>query len=569
MNSTRLQITPIHRIGTSIRGRLRLVLSIALLMGFCSLASPAAAATSDIQRDLERLLQAGPVLHAGKAWHGFTAQELNAILLQVYRERNFQPLWLSAEGPTERAKILCAFLSGAAEEGLPQEDYRVGEIGRLWKQRDDNNRARLDLLLTIGFARYVADAGEGRIDPSQVDQQAFADAREVRVDLPGAIRAGLRMQDLSNFLELQAPRILYYRQLKLALRQYRAIAQKGGWKPIPAGTNLRIGMSDPRIPLIRARLAMTGDLWWPDRSSTVFDNRLETAVKHFQMRHYLKQSGLLDAETLAAMNVSVDKRIRQIIINLERWRWLSRDLSGQQIFVNIAGFSLAGMRDGRVEMIMPVVVGETFHQTPIFNDRMEYIEINPNWTVPASIAANDYLPELQTNPTALLRKHIRIFDGPGKDAQELDLRSIDWHQVTPAQMGRYTLRQDPGSWNALGTAKFMFPNRYNVYLHDTSHPEFFGKHQRTLSHGCIRVSRPHELAAWVLGGEPAGWNLERVKSAVARGESATIRLDKPIPVYIIYRTAVVGEDNILRFRPDVYGHDALFERALFDSVLPG
>ncbi|HUL13843.1 MAG TPA: L,D-transpeptidase family protein [Methylococcaceae bacterium] len=536
-----------------------------LLIGFSSSIFATDGALVGIQGELEQLLAAGPVNQAGKGRHGFTAEQVNAGILRFYRDRAFQPIWLAAGKPTQRAATLKSFLDSSADAGLEPEDYRVKDLARLWGQTNERSRAELELLLTLGFVRYVADNNEGRVDMRLLDQKHFADARDVKVDVAAVVRRGIEAPDLTSFLRRQEPQHPYYQELKNSLQHYRAIAQRGGWKSIPPGPTLKVGNADPRIPLLRQRLAVTGDLASKNFSSSMFDRELEAAVRNFQMRHYLTQDGTVSAGTLAAMNVPIEKRIRQMIINLERWRWVSRDLSGKQIFANIAGFNLVGMQDGHIELIMPVVVGKTYHQTPVFNERMTYVDFNPTWTVPPSIAANEYLPELRKNPASLMRKHIRILEGSGNSASEVNPQRINWKQVTPAMMGRYTLRQDPGPWNALGTVKFMFPNRYNVYLHDTAQPKFFAEHQRTFSHGCIRVSRPHELATWVLDGERSGWNLGRVKATVASGKSSTVRLERPIAVNILYRTVVIGEDEILRFRPDVYGRDAMLERAMFGS----
>jgi murein L,D-transpeptidase YcbB/YkuD len=553
------------------RPGLKLLLPMIWLMGFQSVSGSLAGEPPRLQQksglrlqqQIERLVRAESS-PAGKDRDGLAQAQDNAGLLGIYRGRAFKPFWLSDGQPTPRAAILRAFLDGAAGEGLRPEDYSAMEIRRLWRQTDDGSRARLELLLTRAFVRYAEDVGRGRVEARRLEDPAFAEAHEAGA-IPAAIRKGLETPELERFLRLQAPQHSHYRQLKLALQRYRAIARKGGWKTIPAGPALQTGMADPRIPLIHRRLALTGDTAGANPASTVFDKNLETAVRHFQKRHYLPQDGVVGAETLAAMNLPVEKRIRQIVINLERWRWTSHDLSGKRILVNIPGFELVGLRDERIELAMPVVVGKIDQQTPAFDERMEFIEFNPDWLMPPAIAVSEYLPELQKDPAALARKHIRVFLDAKKDAPEVDPQAISWNRVTPAMMERYALRQAPGPWNALGTVKFMFPNKYNVYFHDTSEPWFFARHKRTYSHGCVRVSRPYELAAWILEGEASSWNPERIRATAACGVHATVPLEKPLPVHLLYRTAWIAEDGSLHFRPDIYGRDAALESSLISS----
>jgi len=518
------------------------------------------------QIQLEKLLLAGSGGSPEKSAKGLAAEPLNTDILALYRNLDFRPIWVSAGRPTQRAAILRSFLDASGNEGMQPQHYHVAEIGRLWRKSDDSSQARLELTLTRAFAKYVSDVSNGRNDIRRLDEPSFQQTPpDDRLGFSNVVRKGLDSPDLERFLRLLPPQDPDYQQLRVALQRYRSVAQKGGWKAIPAGTVLKRGMGDPRIPLVRQRLALTADLGDSNLSSMVFDKELESAVRRFQIRHYLSDDGVIGAATIFAMNVSVEKRIQQIIINMERGRWSSLGSSGKQIFVNIPGFDLSALRDGRVDLTMPVVVGKSYQQTPVFDDQMEYLEFNPDWLVPPAIVASEYLPDLRKDPASLSRKHIRIFEGLGKDAPEVDPRAIKWSDVTPATMVRYALRQDPGPWNALGTLKFMFPNKYNVYFHDTSEPRFFAERQRTFSHGCIRVSRPYELAAWVLEEKSSPWSIERIHAAVAGGQRTTVRLGKPIPVHLVYRTALIGEDKILHFRPDIYGRDAVLEKALFDS----
>jgi len=480
----------------------------------------------------------------------------------LYRSRGFKPVWLAEGKPTARATALRAVLEASADEGLPPARYRVAELARLWRKPDDANRARLELMLTEGLALYLEDLTRGRADLRALEQPSSRGQSTDRQVLQASLQKALDAPQLEPLLRQLAPRDTEYSQLRAALHDYRQIARQGGWTSLSPGPMLKPGMSDGRVPAIRKRLAITGDFSGANPASTVYDADLGQAVRRFQGRHALPREGFVGAATIAAMNVPVEERIRQIAVNMERLRWSPTRATGKQIVVNIPGFDLVALRDARTELEMPVVVGKAYQQTPVFDEQMEYLEFNPGWLVPPGLAASEYLPELRQDPASLTRKHIRIFQGLAKDAPEVDPRSVDWNALTPATMIRYAFRQDPGPWNALGRMKFMFPNPYNVYLHDTSEPRFFGERLRTFSHGCIRLSRPEELAVWVLEDLVPRWDLARIRATVAAGSPATVHLPKAIPVRLAYRTAVFKGDSLLHFLPDIYGRDGVLERAL-------
>jgi murein L,D-transpeptidase YcbB/YkuD len=265
------------------------------------------------------------------------------------------------------------------------------------------------------------------------------------------------------------------------------------------------------------------------------------------------------------MNIPVEKLIRRIVINMERWRWLSHDLGETRVEVNIAGFVLGVFKMESIELAMLVIVGKLQHETPVCSDMITYLEFSPYWNIPPSIAENEMLPELEKDSRYLAERSIRVFSSWAADAAELDSTGIDWDEVGDAIV-RYKLRQDPGPDNALGTVKFVFPNKHNVYLHDTPAHNLFGRSQRAFSHGCIRVSRPHELAAQLLGGEENGWGIDRIKEIIASRERTVVRLEEPVPVHIAYRTVWLDTDGSVHFREDVYGRDRLLEEALFQNA---
>ena len=292
------------------------------------------------------------------------------------------------------------------------------------------------------------------------------------------------------------------------------------------------------------------------------DDALRDAVERFQLRHGLYVDGVIGKKSIAAMNRSPRSKIRALEMNMERWRWMSRDLGEKYVLVDIAGFTLQGYDGADVVLEMPVVVGKYQHETPIFSDKIRYLEFNPYWNITPTIAQNEMLPKLKEDPGYLQEHHIRVFENWQSGARELDPRAVDWHGVGSG-IRAMKLRQDPGPWNALGTVKFMFPNEYDIYLHDTPARGKFSRAVRAFSHGCVRVAEPSKLAEFVLGGESEGWAEEVVLEAVANGERQVVRLKESVPVHISYQTVWVDAAGRIRFSPDVYGRDEKLEAALY------
>ena len=371
-----------------------------------------------------------------------------------------------------------------------------------------------------------------------IDPELFATSRDVAVDWNALRTEAFAAPDMKAFLEQQAPPFPQYGELKKKLADYRDLAAADGWPSVAAGQTLQPGMQDPRIIEIRKRLNVTGELTSKNLDRDVFDPELEDAVKRFQKRHNLAPDGVVGNQTLVAMNVPVEDRTKQIVINMERYRWLKRSRMGDRLVaVNIAAFEAVAGTPGSFDVRMPVIVGKHYHETPVFSDTIKYVVFNPYWTLTPSIARNETLPKLKKDPHYLEKHNMRIFKGWGPDSPELDATTIDWRNVSKKEMNRYRIRQDPGPNNALGTLKLVFPNEYNVYLHDTPAHSLFKREKRAFSHGCIRMDRPAEMASWVLGGEAAGWGLARIEKIVAGRQRQVVVLDEPVPVYILYRTA--------------------------------
>jgi murein L,D-transpeptidase YcbB/YkuD len=350
-------------------------------------------------------------------------------------------------------------------------------------------------------------------------------------------------------------------RLERALVRYRQLAARGGWNPLPQGFMLEPGQTSPHVVDLKERLRKTGDLKQPFflvrifRRDTpeLFDHDTQAALRGFQERHGLEADGRLGPETLQALNVPIETRIQQLEINLRRVRSFNGDWGSKSvIWVNIPEYRLSAFENGREKLHMRVVIGTEFDPTPVFSDNMTYVVFRPEWNVPKSIAYEEILPQIQEDPEILEKRSLEVVDRSGDEPVVVDPGSVDWSEFE--SLG-YELRQRPGPRNPLGNIKFMFPNQYNVYLHDTPADSLFKEEERAFSHGCIRVERPIELAEFVLSRDPE-WTLDRIQAAMNDIESKTVSLSEPIPVHIVYWTAWVNADASIDFRDDVYKLDA-------------
>ncbi len=472
---------------TSIRLRPALVLAM-LLLG-------AAPALGQAQAPAETaVLQANPAAEA-LARHlslgtGTTSErdaQLLVVLAAFYQERQMAPLWLDAGGPSGRAEVLAGVLRTADQRGLDPADYHASTIDELLSAGAPDQRAELELRLSLGLLEITSDLASGRLEPQQVNPELFVYPQEV--DPAAVIRAAAGAQDIAAFVAGYEPSQPEYRRLKAALADYRALAAAGGWPTIDDGPTLKPDMTGPRVAQLRARLGVP-----PAQGADParFDPALAEAVKEFQALQGLEQDGLIGQNTLAALNVPAEERVRQILLNLERRRWMADDPGERYVFVNLADFELKVVDGPRTVFDTRVVVGAPYHRTPVFSGEMTYLEINPYWNVPPSIARNELLPKIKADPGYLAANNFELLSDWSDSARVLDPHSIDWSAVTPERF-TYKLRQGPGAGNALGHIKFMFPNQFNIYLHDTPARGLFARDVRDFSHGCIRVQDPEAL----------------------------------------------------------------------------
>ena len=466
-------------------------------------------------------------------------------------------LWLGSSRPN----AFISRLRNAEADGLDPNDYpskRLATLSATGPSSDKRDLAIIELYFSSAFLEYASDLKVGRFLPSKIDPNFFIEGRTI--DQLSALKALAQGADsIDRFFDAWQPAGQSYAALRSVLAKYRALAAKGGWSAVPLGDSIRPGMTDPRIPAIRARLSMT------DGASTevgsaegqLYDKALVEAVKRFQIRQGLDADGVIGSTTIVAMNVPIQERINSIILAMERLRWMPEDLGQQYLIVNIAGFELRRVNADKIEERMAVVVGKPYHRTPVFSDRIRFLEFNPYWNVPPDIAINEELPALRRNPAGLSAQGFEVVRGD----QVTDPSSVDWSSVGAGHFP-YQLRQRPGANNALGRVKFMFPNSHNVYLHDSPAHSLFERNVRAFSHGCIRLSRPLELAEQVLRvGGVQGWTKDRINNVVASAKTTVVNLREPLPVHITYLTAW-ADDGVANFRQDIYGHDVKLLAAL-------
>lgn len=501
------------------------------------------------------------------------AREAMLKSMQVlYKNRSYQPAWIDNSEVQATASSLLTSLSKADEHGLRVSDYGVDDLRKRLSHLQageltgKNAIAQLDLRLSYAFIDYAQDLHSGRIDPKAVDPRWITDLP--RNDYAQSLATALDNEDVAGVLANMAPPQPAYRRLQTALFKYRAQTKNGDWPKVPEGDLIEVGDSSPRVVALRQRLTASGELGEAASADSpkakLYDQTLADALSDFQRRHGRVVDGLLGEGSVKALNASLEQRIRDIEINLERWRWLPDDLGERYIVVNVPDFSLAAYSDGKPDLGMGVIVGEQYNDraTPIFTDTMQRLVFRPYWGIPHSIATEEILPEAREDIGYLAQKNYQIVANYRADARV--------YATTPANLekvarGELRLRQDAGPQNSLGLVKFLFPNQFAVYLHDTPADHLFAKDRRAFSHGCIRVERPAQLAEWTLNRQ-SDWDLARVESAMHSGGRQQVELDSSIPVYILYWTAFVDDAGQVQFRPDLYGHDEMLNKALSQAI---
>jgi len=488
----------------------------------------------------------------------------SAVLVKsFYKGRNYQPAW-SQDGHLVQVDTLTRAIEEAYGDGLTPDYYHLGLIKSLVdtaekKLFDPTHMADLDMLLTDAFLTLCCHLSGGCVNPVTIESEWFAKRRDV--DVPSVLEQALKKKQVREALMGLRPEQGSYARLRQALAQYRELSSKGEWPRVAAGPPLKKDLTSDRVVELRKRLAASGDLEANKTNrGNLFDEKLEQAVIIFQKRHGLKSDGIVGLITLKALNVPLKQRIRQMELNMERLRWILGNLEQRSIVVNIADFKLHVVENGRSVLSMKVVVGKPYQSTPIFTAKMTYLVINPSWNVPDSIAREEILKKIKNDPHYLAKQNIKVLRGQGSHAEELNPETINWTEITADSL-TYRFVQEPGPLNPLGRIKFMFPNQFNVYLHDTPSKRLFSEDVRTFSHGCTRIEKPLELVTYVLQNSP-GWTREKLLAAIDNGSEQKILIPHPLNVHFLYLTAWVDEWGALQFRNDIYGRDRRLDEAL-------
>ena len=515
-----------------------------LLAPVCSSAAEKSAAP-EVNRDIEALLNTKSLVIDG------VEILTRPILLEVYADHGFEPYWTQPGHVQE----LMDLIDQSADHGLDPADYNALLLHRLVLQQSRSPAAQLEaeeeILLMESLLRYGYHRRFGKVKASSLDPDINF-RRELFHDQPPSvtIEQALGASSLTDFIQMVAADGPVYRHLQDALDRYRDIAEAGGWPTVAEGPTLRKGDQDARVAAIRQRLTVTGDL--PAGTSTTsrdFDRDVERAVVFFQARHSLDDDGIVGKQTLEALNVPAKVRVNQLKLSLERLRWVNQEAVDTLVAVNIAGFRVFFYKDGQLEWSTRAMVGKHYRKTPVFRGDIAYLEFNPTWTIPPGILRNDTLPSIKKDPNYLASKNIRVIDRNGKF---VDPSTVNWNQYSKGVP--YTLRQEPGPNNSLGTVKFIFPNEHFVFLHDTPHRELFAHSERAFSSGCIRVEDPLKLAELVLD-QPDKYPRSELEQIVASRKTQRINLSPKVPVVIVYLTASVDPDGAVRFYKDIYDRD--------------
>lgn len=487
----------------------------------------------------------------------------SSLVKQFYINNQFTPVWIKDGEPSANVDKLITILSNSYQDGLYPESYHLQQINSMLnelkniKDQDDiaYKSASLDMTLTDAFFLYSSDLAFGAVNNKTTYPNWIITKRTV--NLLDIFNNALKSDDIVSALNDLSPHYKEYTKLKAQLAKYQEIASKmHNWPTVPEGPKLKRGMHDPRVSALQKRLIASGELgsFFGKSKKGTFDKNLEEAVIKYQKSNGLNADGVVGKTTIEALNVPLITRIKQIELNMDRLRWLPSELGTSYVMVNIPDFSLNLVEDGKVVLNMPVIVGKDEGlQSCVLSSQITYLDLNPYWYIPNSIATKDLLPKLRKDPGYLEKNDIKIYTAYGSNGAEIDPKSIKWDKVDTSTWG-YKFRQEPGAENPLGRIKFIFQNKCGIYLHDTSSPQLFKNHRRDFSHGCIRIGKPIELATYLLADKP-GWSKEQIESAIDSEKSKAITLTKPMNIHIVYATAWVDEDDVLQFRNDIYSID--------------
>ena len=488
------------------------------------------------------------------------AASRDKAIASFYQQRSYEPIWVGKSGKDkQRRKAFLAALKNGAAHGLPMGRYDPKTVAaNLDAARTPRDLGRLEVEMSRLFLQYAQDIQTGALTPKRVT--SGIERQIPRRDRTAQLTA-FSKSSASGYIKNLVPKTPEYTRLMKEKLRFEKLIGKGGWGETVRASKLEPGMANNAVVQLRNRLIAMGYL---KRTNTKqYDAKIQQAVAAFQADHGLPVDGIAGKGTLGELNVSAQDRLKSIIVAMERERWLNRDRGRRHVLVNIPDFTAKIVDNDRVTFQTRAVVGKNVsdQRTPEFSDTMEHMVINPTWNVPRSIATKEYLPLMQQDPSAA--GHLRLVDGSGRTVSRAN---IDFTQFTP-QNFPFDLKQPPSRRNALGLVKFMFPNRHNIYLHDTPAKNLFSRNVRAYSHGCIRLAEPFEFAHTLLAAQTR--QPEQVfKAKLDTGNETVVPLERQIPVHLIYRTAFTQAKGKINFRRDIYGRDAaLFKALAADGVV--
>lgn len=485
------------------------------------------------------------------------------IITQLY-EKGGNLLSAKWDSRDKIAQMISA-IRNSSLDGLNPDDYHLPEIELLARKIVSSDKteaediSHLEFLMTDAFVLLASHLSEGKTNPETINPQWNVSRRKLKQNWSSFIDSTLNTDNIAGTLQSLTPGHADYNNLKKALAEYRLLEEKGGWgRFITRLPKLEMGMRNPDVAQLRKRLSITqGAADFDPDDENLFDGHLRNQVVIFQYRNGLDPDGVVGKATIRALNIPVMNRIETIEANLERWRWISDDLGQKYIRVNIADCDLRVMENDRLVFQSQAIVGNLLMQTPVFSSMLKYLVLNPEWVVPPTILKGEIIPVLKKSRNYLVRNNMKILR---MDGTEADTSSVNWNEVSPDNFP-YMIRQDPGLVNPLGRIKFVFPNKYNVYIHDTPSRYLFLQSNRTLSHGCIRINKAFELAEYLLKDSP-GWDSVRIQQAIDDATEKVIVLPKSIPVHILYLTARTDDTGTAYFTNDVYDRDRSLISAL-------
>jgi L,D-transpeptidase YcbB len=494
-------------------------------------------------------------------WPDFS--DYQPIVAQFYDDRNYEVAWTRDDAPTASALAFIKAFQGADEKGLIPEDYDASRwAARLQKLNDKSadTISAFDVAMTVNVMRYISDLRIGRVNPSHFNFDI--NVAEKKYDLAEFVSDNaVDATDVPGLIAKVEPDSEQYRKMESALAHYLELAkqqEQAAAEPLPMVEKaISPGGSYPAATALLTRLQLEGDMDGGSPKTSVFDKELSDGVKVYQERHGFEVDGKLTPQTIKSLNVPMSERVLQLQNSLERWRWLPDPYVNPRLLVNLPEFILRGFSDNKLDFRMKVVVGKVMgqHQTPVFTHMMKYLVFRPYWNVPVDIARKELVPHMEANQGYLASKNFEVTDSKGNVLTNYSAKQV--------AQGGVMVREKPGPKNSLGLVKFIFPNQYDIYLHSTPAVSLFDRSRRDFSHGCIRVQKPDDLAAWILGTQGGDWDLEKVQAAMNSGpDNRTVSLKTPLPIVIFYATAWVEEDGHVHFFDDIYGYDAEMDKVL-------